>query len=44
MNFSIELPPKRTGDVSEDISQLYSFLEDMIDELEYLFSEVSNEK
>lgn len=43
MNFTMDQPPKPTGNIPEDISELYSYLEELVDELEYLFSEVNNE-
>ena len=42
MNFSIEQPPRQTGEITTDLEQLYLYLEELIDELEYLFSEVKN--
>ena len=43
MNFTMDQPPKPTGNYGEDISNLYEYIEELIDELEYLFSEVHNE-
>ena len=42
MNLNIELPPEPSGNNSEDIKEIYSFLYELIDELEYVVRRLSN--
>ena len=41
LNFSIDPPPQQSGDLEADVKAIRDYLEYMIEELEYIFSEVN---